>query len=258
MSHLKTIHLGSSIASGVCKESEYTLNCILNNFKNFCSEYIQRLGINATFHWQKSIKVSDVVKDYENDKCFMSPDGGLFFINIGACKYCFMIVEDKYQGTNDLRYSQGLKKQGTGNAIERVFKNLNASWHLFKDLPISPYLVFIAGCDFHSSESIIHRIGPLSNFGKKPIVWEMTKDSSFDVPKMTEKIDVKKDINREFATFCVKTHKYDEFPNKSSMWTPNERMEIMKHVAKQALKEIILYHNSDDKLCSTTYDNIHR
>ena len=86
----------------------------------------------------------------------------------------------------------------------------------------------------------------------------MTKDSSFDVPKMTEKIDVKKDINREFATFCVKTHKYDEFPNKSSMWTPNERMEIMKHVAKQALKEIILYHNSDDKLCSTTYDNIHR
>jgi hypothetical protein len=45
-------------------------------------------------------------------------------------RYCFLIVEDKYQGTNDVRHSKGLGKQGTGNAIERVFKNL----------PISPYL----------------------------------------------------------------------------------------------------------------------
>ena len=61
----------------------------------------------------------------------MSPDGGLFFIELDSKRYCFLIVEDKYQGTNDIRYNEGLKKQGTGNAIERVFKNLNASWHLF-------------------------------------------------------------------------------------------------------------------------------
>lgn len=241
MSHLQYIHKGSSIASGVCVDSENTLNCILPEIRDFCSEYIHQLGIGATFQWQKSIKVSDIINNYENDKCFMSPDGGLFFINIGAHKYCFMIVEDKYQGTNDLRYSQGLKKQGTGNAIERVFKNLNASWHFFKNLPISSYLVFVAGCDFHSSESIIHRIGPLSNFGKEPIVWEM-EDSDFDVLEMLPKIDVRKDINREFATFCVKTHKYDKFSNKSSMWKASERLAVMKHVAEQSLKEIVRYH----------------
>jgi hypothetical protein len=255
MSHLKNIHLGSSIASGICQKSEHTLHCILEEIKKFCIELI---GDTGTFHWQKSIKVSDLIKGYTNDKCFMSPDGGLFFVTIDTKRYCFMIVEDKYQGTNDMRLSKGLPKQGLGNAIERVFKNLNASWHLFKDLPISPYIVFVAGCDFHSSESIIHRIGPLSNFGKSPLVWEMKDENTFDVSDMTSKIDIKKDIDREFATFCVKTHKYDEFPCESSMWKDNERLEIMKHVASESLKEIILYHYRHERICTSTDDNIHR
>ena len=239
MSHLQHTHKGSSIASGVCVYSENTLNCILDEFKDFCSDYVKQIG---KFHWQKTLKVSEVISNYKNNKCFMSPDGGLFFIELDSKRYCFLIVEDKYQGTNDIRYKKGLKRQSTGNAIERVFKNLNASWHLFKDLPISPYLVFVAGCDFHSSESIIHRIGPLSNFGKEPIVWEMESSNDFDVSEMLPKIDVGKDIDREFATFCVKTHKYDKFSNKSSMWKASERLAVMKHIAKQSLKEIIRYH----------------
>src|SRR6056300_1379870 len=250
MSHLKEIHLGSSIASGVCQKSEHTLNCILEEIKKFCIELI---GDTGTFHWQKSIKVTDLIDGYTNDKCFISPDGGLFFVTIDSKKYCFMIVEDKYQGTNDLRLSKGLAKQGLGNAIERVFKNLNASWHLFKMLPISPYLVFAAGCDFHSSESIIHRIGPLSNFGREPRVWGKKDGNTFDVSEMLKKINIKKDVGREFATFCVKTHKYNEFPYESSMWTGCERMEVMKHVARESLKEIILYHNRYEKLCTSTH-----
>lgn len=258
MSHLQTVHIGSSIAGGVCKKSEHTLNCILDDFKQFCSEYIKELGVNGRFEWQKSIKVSELICGYDNDKCFMSPDGGLFFIVLDDKKYCFLIVEDKYQGTNDLRLSKGLQKQGLGNAIERVFKNLNASWHLFKNLTISPYLVFAAGCDFHSSESIIHRIGALSNFGRKPIVWEMTNDGTFNVSDMLQNINIKKDVNREFATFCVKTHKYDAFPYESSIWKGCERMEIMKYITKESLKEIILYHNRHETVCASTHDNIHR
>ena len=49
MSHLQNIHLGSAIASGVCKDSEYTLNYILDDFKRFCSDYIKQLGVNAYF-----------------------------------------------------------------------------------------------------------------------------------------------------------------------------------------------------------------
>ncbi len=238
MSHLRSIHRGSAIASGVCVDSENTLNSILDEFRCFCSDYVREIG---NFYWCKTMKVSDVIKGYEDNTCFISPDGGLFFIEIESKRYCFLIVEDKYQGTNDIRYEEGLTKQSTGNAIERVFKNLNTSWHFFKDLPISPYLVFVAGCDFHSSETIIHRIGPFTNFGREPIIWEMGS-SEFDVSAMLPKIDVRKDNDREFATFCVKTHKYNEFPNKSSMWKASERLVVMKHIAKQSLKEIIRYH----------------
>lgn len=245
MAHLQEIHLGSSIASGICQKSEGTLNSILDEFKQFCIELIRDQCPEGKFDWQKSIKVADLIPGgYSCDKCFMSPDGGLFFITIEGVKYCFMIVEDKYQGTNDKRLARGQKKQGLGNAIERVFKNLNASWHLFKDLPVSPYLVFAAGCDFSRSESIIHRIGPLSNFGKKTLVWEMSgSNTTFDVSEMASDIDIKKGSHGAVAAqFCVKTHKYDEFPHGSSMWSGCERLEVMKKVASDSLKEIIRHH----------------
>ena len=107
-------------------------------------------------------------------------------------------------------------------------------------------MVFVAGCDFHHSETIIDRIGPISNFGRSPIVWEMKGDNNFDPNQMIAHINIKKDMMREFATFCVKTHKYNEFPYGSSMWKPSERLEIMKHVASESLKEIIRFHNRDE------------
>ncbi|MBP03996.1 MAG: hypothetical protein CMA72_04325 [Euryarchaeota archaeon] len=259
MAHLQEIHLGSQIASGVCQKSEGTLNSIMVEFKKFCIELIGDQCPEGQFSWQKSMKVSDLIPGYTNDKCFMSPDGGLFFITIQQVKYCFMIVEDKYQGTNDQRLARGLKKQGLGNAIERVFKNLNASWHLFKDLPVSPYLVFAAGCDFHSSESIIHRVGPLSNFGKETLVWEMNGSNMFDVSEMASKIDINKGAcGAVAAQFCVKTHKYDQMPHGSSMWSGCERLEVMKKVASDSLKEIIRHHYRNEGVRSATDDHIHR
>ena len=242
MSHLQTIHKGSSIAGGICKKSEGTLNSVLCEIKSYCHELAK--SMDCEFFWKKSIGINELIPEISADKkCFISPDGGLFFVKIETKSYCFMIVEDKYQGTNDLRRSKCLDKQATGNAIERVFKNLNASWHLFKDLPISPYLVFVAGCDFHHSETIIDRIGPISNFGRSPIIWEMTENNSFNPDDMISKINLKKDMMREFATFCVKTHKYDQFPYGSSMWTCEERLKVMKHVASESLKEIVAFHH---------------
>src|SRR6056300_26581 len=254
MSHLREIHKGSSIAGGICQKSEGTLSLAIEDLKVFCKELIEKHG--GTFYWKKVLKGSELFETNKN--CSISPDGGLFYMTLESRTYCFLIVEDKCQGTNDTRFVRKLPKQASGNAIERVFKNLNASWHLFKDLPVSPYIVFVAGCDFHSSESIIHRIGPLSNFGKDPIVWEMDGENVFDVSEMTSKIDIKKNVNREFAIFCVKTHKYDKFPYESSMWKDNERLEVMKHVAGESLKEIIHYHYRHERVCISTHDNIHR
>ena len=257
MAHLQNIHKGSSIAAGICVKSESTLACALNEIKSYCHEIAS--AMNVEFYWKKSIGIHELIPGSKSDKkCFINPDGGLFFVKIDSKSYCFMIVEDKYQGTNDVRKSKDLPKQSTGNAIERVFKNLNASWHLFKDLPICPYLVFVAGCDFHNTETIIDRIGPISNFGRDPIVWEMEGDTAFDPNDMLSKINLKKDNMREFATFCVKTHKYDQFPYGSSLWQRDERLKIMKHVAYESLKGIVIFHNRYERICTPAYDNIHR
>ena len=251
MSHLRTIHKGSSIAGGVCVQSEKTLNDVMSIFKKFCHDLVAE--VNGKFQWEKCLSFSQ-------SGTFISPDGGVFYATLDDTKYCFLIVEDKYQGTNDKRFSENLPKQATGNAIERVFKNVNASWHLFKNLPVSPYLVFVAGCDFHKSESIIHRIGPISNFGRETVTWEMKPGGPpFDPEDMVKRIDIMKRAHEPcHATFCVKTHKYDEFPHKSSIWTPEERLYIMKHVARESLKEIVRYHGSYGKVCTSAYDNIHR
>ena len=251
MSHLQTIHKGSSIARDVCIQSEKTLHDVMNHFKTFCRDLV--VEVNGTFHWEKRILFSQ-------SGTFISPDGGVFYVTLDDTKYCFLIIEDKYQGTNDKRFSENLPKQSTGNAIERVFKNVNASWHLFKNLTVSPYLVFVAGCDFHSSESIIHRIGPISNFGRETITWEMKpNEPPFNPEDMVKRIDITRGAHEPcHATFCVKTHKYDAFPHKSSIWTPDERLYIMKHVARESLKEIVSYHSSYGKVCTPAHDNIHR
>lgn len=254
MSHLQIIHKGSSIAVGACIQSEKTLNDVMAVFKTFCRDLVAEMG--GRFRWEKRVFFSSTGKRAP----FISPDGGVFYVTFDDSTYCFLIVEDKYQGTNDKRLAQKLPRQPTGNAIERVFKNVNAAWHLFKHLPVSPYVVFVAGCDFHSSESIIHRIGPISNFGKEAITWEMTRDGPpFDPRDTASRINIMKGpCDPCHATFCVKSHKYDAFPYQSSMWTPEERLYIMTHVARESLKEIASYHTSHGKLCPPAHDYVHR
>ena len=53
-------------------------------------------------------------------------DGGyLFVIDIHGEERLILATEAKKQGTNNLRLAEGLKKQGSGNAIERAHKNIN-------------------------------------------------------------------------------------------------------------------------------------
>jgi len=53
-----------------------------------------------------------------------------------------------------------------------------------------------------------------------------------------DEIDIHKDQNREFGIFCVKAHRYDEHPNKTSIWTSEERFEVLDCIGKKAIKEI--------------------
>jgi hypothetical protein len=245
MAHLRNIHIGNQIAGGVCQKSEQTLKDILPRLIESFQDYMGECDIS----WTNKL-------NFEN--CFIKPDGGAFFLTYRGRRFCFLTIEDKYQGTNDTLYREGKNRQSTGNAIERVFKNINTSWHLFKDLPICPYVVFVAGCDFHHTETIIHRIGPASNFGRRPIIREVCADGRFDMSGVCDEIDIHKDQNREFGIFCVKAHKYDEHPNKTSMWTSEERLHVLEHVGKKAIKEILRHINNYERVCSTTDDNIPR
>ena len=91
MSHLQTIHKGSSIAGGICKTSEHTLNIVLDQIKLFCHELAKSL--NVEFFWKKSIKIDELIPGLESGKrCFINPDGGLFFVKIDSKSYCFLFV----------------------------------------------------------------------------------------------------------------------------------------------------------------------
>ena len=90
MSHLQAIHKGSSIAGGVCIDSEKTLNDVMAVFKTFCHDLVA--GVGGRFHWEKRIPFPG---DVGKRAPFISPDGGVFYVTLDDTTYCFLIIEDK-------------------------------------------------------------------------------------------------------------------------------------------------------------------
>lgn len=87
----------------------------------------------------------------------ISPDGGIVFLLLSKTKTMLIVgaVEHKYQGTNDRRAEEGLSKQATGNAIERSYKNLHVITNYMRGEDITPYHIYIHGCDFEDPTSTI-------------------------------------------------------------------------------------------------------
>ncbi|KQO98757.1 EcoRI family type II restriction endonuclease [Leifsonia sp. Leaf264] len=91
---------------------------------------------------------------------FMSPDGGILSAirSIDGSLHPILISEVKRQGTNDLRATEGLKKQSMGNAIERLGKSVIGYRDLFLEEEIFPFICFGYGYDFHEGSSILDRV----------------------------------------------------------------------------------------------------
>jgi hypothetical protein len=180
--------------------------------------------------------------DYTNDGTSIKPDGGIMFaVNERGDKYAILISEDKVQGTNDLRMAAGLKRQATGNAIERGAKNLNLAKTMCNSLNYFPYLIFASGCDFHKSETIARRLEQMNGLMPNHYIDVGNKESSVEqqLEKTLNNINIMKQYgNREYATVCIKTHKCDELPHGSSNWTREERINICKKVIQQSVEEI--------------------
>jgi type II restriction enzyme len=195
-------------------------------------EYLQNKYPNYEFGWQKKLQLKTIYSTLRNvyklseddvylenvkESTFITPDGGFIWVIINGIKYFILIGEEKHQGTNDKRLSEGKLKQALGNAVERLGKNYNALDLLFKPEKILPFVTFLQGCDFHESETITDRVITLFKGLKK------------------NNINLFKDVLDRGGSYFVRGHKWDEGNYGDSDWTQNEIFDILKDTAEQSL-----------------------
>jgi hypothetical protein len=201
--------------------------------------YITLYELQCVFHRAGGPTPTNIEK---NKKVNIRPDGGIIFATINNVDYPLLILEDKVQGTNDLRLSENKEKQSTGNAIERAAKNIKASEMLFCEMNVFPYLIFASGCDFHNSETISTRL-EMMNYGIPNHYLEITKNkNNTDIAKeldtIINNITIKKLCGKDKASIFVKAHKWDELPNGSSLWGKEEIEKICYRVIDKMFEEI--------------------
>jgi len=238
------------------KKSEKVLNLAIEEIiLPYCKKKAKEL-FNADVKIKKSISLYELQVLFQknggpepnihNKKVCMKPDGGIFFVIINGKEYPVLVIEDKIQGTNDIRKKNGNTKQSTGNAIERGGKNIRGAEMLFSsDLNIFPYALFASGCDFHSSETISKRI-EMMNYGFPNHTIELTSNVEINVKKEIEenilpKININNRCQKQIVSVFVKTHKWDDLENGSSRWKKDEIATICCTMLDQAFDKLKKY-----------------
>lgn len=178
--------------------------------------------------FEKSIKISEMIKfikikssrlEFYNydDKRAIVPDGGIIYLvdNIKNIKYPLVIAEVKHQGTNKERIKEGKSVQATGNAIERLGKNLTAVKTYMHYESITPFVCFGHGCDFaEDSKTVLTKIWCLNEF--------------YDINKIYVN---KKDNDKEHGGFSPVSMFFRE-----EVWTTDEMFDIMKEIAEYSFR----------------------
>jgi len=125
-------------------------------------------------NWHLKYIVDNMRKNFPEEDFFhyfdntsIRPDGGILsLLDENGLKYPILISEVKNQGTNDLRASEGLKKQAKGNAIERLGKNVIGLRTALMHEAIFPFVCFGYGCDFEDGSSILDRVVTIAMYGR--------------------------------------------------------------------------------------------
>jgi len=174
-----------------------------------------------------------VPDDGDKNKRFI-PDGGIYLLVRYAIELVrngieeiILIVEDKLQGSNDIRFKEKKPKQATGNAIERLGKTFRQAEMCFL-AEFYALVVFVSGCDLHHTETISNRLSMMNYFAPNHYV----SVSSIEEHSIQEQIDqilpninVLKKIGPDrkcVASIFVKAHKWDEMDHGSSRWKKDE------------------------------------
>jgi type II restriction enzyme len=195
-------------------------------------EYLEKKYPKYEFGWQKKLQLKSIYSILRNvyklseddlylepvkDSTFITPDGGFLWIKINNIKYFIFIGEEKHQGTNDRRLSEGKKRQALGNAVERLGKNYNGLDLLFTCEEILPFATFLQGCDFHESETIGDRVITIFKSLRK------------------NNINLFKDKFKRAGSYFIRGHKWDEGKYGDSDWNKNEMLDIFKNISEQSL-----------------------
>lgn len=169
-------------------------------------------------------------KKIRHDFCYdcidrrIVPDGGiLYLVNRKTReKYPLVIAEIKRQGTNKEREKEGKAKQATGNAIERLGKNLTGIKAMMNYEEITPFVCFGWGCDFavDSEETLTVRskIIVMNEFYQLNKIYVFKKDGTSDANSYApvsmffreEKWNVQEmfDIMKEIAETSIRYYLY--------------------------------------------------
>ena len=241
--NIKAMAAGGRHLNDNSKVSEKVLDSAMIEVIKYTREKAHSYGINIEHRTKVTLyecqeyfhRKGGPPPNLENKKVFMKPDGGVLFAVISdTIKLPLLIVEDKLQGTNDLKHTNGEKRQATGNAIERGAKNIRGAEMLFASYDIFPYVLFASGCDFHKSETIAKRI-EMMNMGVPNHYINIDKETTdesikTDLDRLIPNITVDNIHGKSIASVFVKAHKWNTLPHGSSVWKKNEIIQICKRV----------------------------
>lgn len=182
---------------------------LATNFPNLKIDFSKNVTLKFVQKFLKETTGRDIGNKYIDTKT--TPDGGMLFlkdIETGEEKP-ILISESKRQGTNDERLAEGKEKQATGNAIERLGKNLTAYRTLFSGIPVTPFVCFGWGCDFAENQDTVNAK-----------LYSLNQFYPFN------KIYVNKINNDQPVSLFFRKER----------WSEDEKFEIMKEIAETTLR----------------------
>lgn len=151
----------------------------------------------------------------------IKPDGGILFLrkkDEAKFKKVLLVTETKRQGTNDERAKEGKRKQATGNAIERLGKNLTGIKAMLNHEKITPFVCFGWGCDFAPEEkTVLAKLNVLNEFYYLNKIYIFKTDGNSD--------------HNYFSPVSMYFRK--------EKWEVDEMFEVMKEIAETSLRYYI-------------------
>lgn len=184
--------------------------------KDYSIKFVKQLSIEFMISVIKSTKVR-----YEFDTNYLDrkiiPDGGALILVNKRTKISkpIIIAEVKRQGTNKQRMKEGKDRQATGNAIERLGKNLTGIKTMMNHEKVTPFICFGWGDDFAEDEkTVLSKISVLNEF------YPINKTYVF-----------KKEGDSNHNSFAPVSMYFRE-----EQWTIKEMFNIMKEIAETTLR----------------------